>query len=135
MVFTDRLLVTLVALRLGLPHTALAQTYGVDRTTVSGAARPGRMHDQTTVRTEGIAEQFRLHPNVKAEVNEGYRGPTNAFPDQVTAPSRKPKDERFTNRRDDSTHARFVSQSIDLRQGLGLTPIQPPESLSRGGRK
>jgi hypothetical protein len=28
--------------------------------------RPGRMHDQTCVRSEGIAEQFRQHPTVKA---------------------------------------------------------------------
>ncbi|MFE1199975.1 transposase family protein [Streptomyces olivaceoviridis] len=54
--------------------------------------RPGRMHDQTCVRTEGIAEQFRLQPSVKAEVDEGYRGLANEFPDQVSAPPRKPKD-------------------------------------------
>ncbi|WP_407696928.1 transposase family protein [Streptomyces dysideae] len=47
---------------------------GQGRTLWSGADRPGRMHDQTAVRTEGIAEQFRLHPDVKAEVDEGYRG-------------------------------------------------------------
>ncbi|MFJ7495195.1 transposase family protein [Streptomyces sp. NPDC097727] len=39
LVFTDRLLVTLVHLRLGLPHAALAHPYGVDRSTVSGAIR------------------------------------------------------------------------------------------------
>ncbi|MFF1918903.1 transposase family protein [Streptomyces sp. NPDC058239] len=61
------------------------------RTLFSGVARPGRMHDQTVVRTEGIAEQFRLHPKVKAEVDEGYRGLANEFPDQVSAPPRKPK--------------------------------------------
>ena len=51
------------------------------------------MHDQTAVRTEGIAEQFRLRPKVKAEVDEGYRGLANEFPDQVSAPPRKPKDD------------------------------------------
>jgi len=40
--FVDRLLVTLVHLRLGLPHAALAQLYGVDRSTVSGAIREVR---------------------------------------------------------------------------------------------
>ncbi|MFF9569866.1 transposase family protein [Streptomyces sp. NPDC014685] len=182
LVFTDRLLVTLVHLRLGLPHVALAQLHGVDRSTVSGAirevrpllaargfavpdrpgvrlrtledlfayadaegvelridgtevqvrrprasrpgrkafvsgkkkqntiktttfsdaqgrtllsgvARPGRMHDQTAVRTEGITEQFRGHPEVKAEVDEGYRGLANEFPVQVSAPPKKPKDD------------------------------------------
>ncbi|WP_435878204.1 transposase family protein [Streptomyces microflavus] len=182
LVFTDRLLVTLVHLRLGLPHAALAELYRVDRSTVSGAirelrpllatrgfavpgqpglrlhtledlfaytaaegvrlridgtevqvrrpragrpgrkafvsgkrrqntiktttfsdgqgrtlfsgvVRPGRMHDQTAVRTEGIAEQFRHHPKVEAEVDEGYRGLANEFPDQVSAPPKKPKDD------------------------------------------
>ncbi|MBX9362101.1 transposase family protein [Streptomyces sp. WAC04114] len=62
------------------------------RTLWSGAARPGRMHDQTAVRTEGIAEQFHQHPTVEAEVDEGYRGLGNEFPDQISAPPRKPKD-------------------------------------------
>ncbi|MDQ0681135.1 hypothetical protein QFZ56_000098 [Streptomyces achromogenes] len=182
MVFVDRLLVTLVHLRLGIPHAALAELYGVDRSTVSGAirevrpllatrgfavpdrpgvrlrtledlfayadaegvdlridgtevqvrrprvhrpgrqafvsgkkkqntiktttfsdpqgrtlfsgvVRPGRVHDQTAVRTEGIAEQFHRHPRVKAEVDEGYRGLANEFPGQVSAPPKKPKDD------------------------------------------
>ncbi|OIJ95529.1 hypothetical protein BIV25_20550 [Streptomyces sp. MUSC 14] len=59
---------------------------GQGRTLWSGADRPGRMHDQTAVRTEGTAEQFRLRPNVKAEVDEGYRGLADEFPDQVSAP-------------------------------------------------
>jgi hypothetical protein len=66
---------------------------GQGRTLWSGADRPGRMHDQTSMRTEGIAEQFRLHPTVKAEVDEGYRGLANEFPGQVSAPPRKPKDD------------------------------------------
>ncbi|MFE5140355.1 transposase family protein [Streptomyces fagopyri] len=61
------------------------------RTLWSGATRPGRMHDQTAVRTEGIAEQFRQYPAVKAEVDEGYRGLANEFPGQISAPPRKPK--------------------------------------------
>ncbi|WP_327434620.1 transposase family protein [Streptomyces sp. NBC_01236] len=174
--FTDRLLVTLVHLRLGLPHAALATLYAVDRSTLSEVirevrallaargfavpdrpgvrlrtledlfaysdaegvdlridgtevqvrrpragrpgrkafvsgkkkqntiktttfsdtqgctllsrvVRPGRMHDQTAVRTEGIAELFIQHARVKAEVDEGYRGLANEFPDQV-APRR-----------------------------------------------
>ncbi|MFD6422301.1 transposase family protein [Streptomyces sp. NPDC060198] len=44
---------------------------GQGRTLWSGAQRPGRMHDRTAVRTEGIAEQFRRHPGVKAEVDDG----------------------------------------------------------------
>jgi hypothetical protein len=49
-------------------------------------ARPGRMHDQTAVRTEGIADQFRQCPDVRAEVGGGCRGLANDFPEQVGAP-------------------------------------------------
>jgi hypothetical protein len=178
--FTDRVIVTLVYLRFQLPHKALAELYGVDRSTVSraigeirpllaargfavpgepgvrlrtladvfayaaargvelridgtevqvrrppagkpgrrafvsgkkkqntkkatvitdgegrtlwaGAFRPGRMHDQTAVRTEGIAGLFTRHPQVKAKVDAGYRGLAKEFPDQVQAPPLKPK--------------------------------------------
>jgi hypothetical protein len=51
------------------------------------------MHDQTAMRTAGIAEQLRLHSQVKAEVDEGYRGLANEFPDQVSAPPKKPKED------------------------------------------
>ncbi|MGW4519330.1 transposase family protein, partial [Streptomyces sp. NPDC004393] len=44
------------------------------RTPFSGVARPGRMHDQTALCTEGVAEQLRCHPGVKVHVDEGYRG-------------------------------------------------------------
>ena len=55
------------------------------------AFRPGRMHDQTAVRTEGIADLFTQFPHVKAKVNAGYRGLAKEFPDQVQAPPLKPK--------------------------------------------
>lgn len=42
LVFVDRLLVTLVHLRLGIPHAALAELYAVDRSTVNGANREVR---------------------------------------------------------------------------------------------
>lgn len=178
--FTDRVIVTLVVLRFQLPHAALAELYGVDRSTVTravrevrpllaargfavpgepglrlrtladvfayasargvelrldgtevrvrrppagkpgrrafisgkkkmntkkaavvtdgggrtlwaGAFRPGRMHDQTAVRTEGIADLFRQYPQVRAKVDAGYRGLAKEFPGQVQAPPLKPK--------------------------------------------
>ncbi|WP_308369323.1 MULTISPECIES: transposase family protein [unclassified Streptomyces] len=66
---------------------------GQGRLLFSGVERPGRMHDQTAVRTEGIAEQFRRYPDVKAKVDSGYAGLAKEFPDQVTAPPKKPKDD------------------------------------------
>jgi hypothetical protein len=179
LVFADRVLVTLVILRLQLPHQALAVLYGVDRATVTravgevrpllaargfavpglpgvrlrtladvfayaaahgvqpridgtetqvrrpranrpgrrafvsgkrkqntiktttisdgrgrtlwaGAVRPGRMHDQTAVTTEGIMELLRYYPTVTAGVDTGYQGLAKAFPDRVCAPPPKP---------------------------------------------
>ncbi|MGW3661471.1 transposase family protein [Streptomyces sp. NPDC005151] len=214
LVFTDRLLVTLVHLRTGLPHAALAELYGTARSTISraigeirpllaargfavpdrpdirlrtladvfayaeaegirlridgaetqvrrpqanqpgrrafvsgkkrqntiktttisdghgrllwsGADRPGRMHDQTAMRTEGIAEQFRLHPKATAEVDEGYRGLANEFPDQISAPPKKQKDDaplgeqyawRETRRRQSSARICVEHANAELRQ-------------------
>jgi DDE superfamily endonuclease/Helix-turn-helix of DDE superfamily endonuclease len=178
--FTDRVIATLVHLRLQLPHKALAVIYGVDRSTVTRAVgeirpllaargfavpgepglrlrtladvfayaasrgvtirldgtevqvrrpragkpgrrafvsgkkkqntkkatvvtdeagrtlwadafRPGRMHDQTAVKTEGIADLFTHFPQVNAKVDAGYRGLAKDFPGQVQAPPLKPK--------------------------------------------
>ncbi len=61
------------------------------RTLWAGAFRPGRMHDQTAVRTEGIADLFRQYPGVRAKVDAGYRGLAKEFPGQVQAPPLKPK--------------------------------------------
>ncbi|MFF3584480.1 hypothetical protein [Streptomyces mirabilis] len=51
------------------------------------------MHDQASLRTEGIAEQLRTPPQVTATADKVHRGPANGFPDQVQAPPHKPKDE------------------------------------------
>jgi hypothetical protein len=61
------------------------------RTVWAGAFRPGRVHDQTALRTEGIADLFEQFPQVNAKVDAGYRGLAKQFPDQVQAPPLKPK--------------------------------------------
>ena len=180
LVFTDRVIATLVILRFQLPHAALALFYGVDRSTItravqeirpllaargfavpgqpglrlrtladvfayaaaegvhaahrrhrgagppargeparppgvrvrqeeaehrsspppsataqagccgSGRSGPGRMHDVTALRTEGIEDLLRRYPEVKADVDSGYQGLARDFPGQVTAPPKKP---------------------------------------------
>jgi hypothetical protein len=72
---------------------ATVVTDGEGRTLWAGAFRPGRMHDQTAVRTEGIAGLFTQFPQVKAKVDAGYRGLAKEFPDQAQAPPLKPKKE------------------------------------------
>jgi hypothetical protein len=75
--------------------------------------------------TEGIAEQFRLRLKVGAEVDEGYRGLANEFPDQVSAPPKKPKDDaplgeqyawRETRRRQSSHRICVEHTNAELRQ-------------------
>jgi hypothetical protein len=56
-----------------------------------GALRPGRMHDVTALRTEGIEDLLRRHPGAAAEVDTGYQGLSRDFPDQVSAPPEKPR--------------------------------------------
>jgi DDE superfamily endonuclease/Helix-turn-helix of DDE superfamily endonuclease len=56
-----------------------------------GAFRPGRMHDVTALRTDGIEDLLRRHPEVKAEVDSGYQGLARDFPAQVSAPPKKPR--------------------------------------------
>ena len=70
---------------------ATVVTDGGGRTLWAGAFRPGRMHDQTAVRTEGIADLLTQFPQVKAKVDAGYRGLAKEFPGQVQAPPLKPK--------------------------------------------
>jgi len=56
-----------------------------------GAFRPGRMHDVTALRTDGIDDLLRRHPGVRAEVDAGYQGLARDFPAQVSAPPKKPR--------------------------------------------
>ena len=65
-------------------------TGAAGRTLWAGAFRPGRMHDQTAVRTEGTADLLDQFPQVRIKVDAGYRGLAKQFPDQVQAPPLKP---------------------------------------------
>jgi DDE superfamily endonuclease len=66
-------------------------TDGKGRNLWAGAFRPGRQHDQTALKTEGICDLFERFPQVKAKVDAGYRGLAKQFPDQVQTPPLKPK--------------------------------------------
>ncbi len=65
-------------------------TGGNGATVWTGAFRPGRQHDQTALKTEGICDLLERFPQVQALVDAGYRGLAKQFPDQVTAPPLKP---------------------------------------------
>jgi len=57
----------------------------------AGAIRPGRQHDQTAIRTEGIDDLLNAYPDVQFLADAGYRGLAKDHPDQITAPPPKPK--------------------------------------------
>jgi hypothetical protein len=61
------------------------------RTLWTGAIRPGRMHDQTALKTAGACDLLEWFPQVKAKVDAGYRGLAKEFPGQVHAPPLKPR--------------------------------------------
>jgi hypothetical protein len=69
---------------------ATAVSDGAGRLLWLGAFRPGRMHDATALRTEGIEDLLRRHPDVSTEVDAGYQGLARDFSAQVSGTPRKP---------------------------------------------
>jgi DDE superfamily endonuclease/Helix-turn-helix of DDE superfamily endonuclease len=63
---------------------------GRGRTLRDGAFRPGRMHDQTAVKTEGIGALLSQFPDVQFEMDSGYQGLHRDHPSQVFTPPKKP---------------------------------------------
>jgi DDE superfamily endonuclease/Helix-turn-helix of DDE superfamily endonuclease len=63
---------------------------GRGRTLWDGAFRPGRMHDQTALQTEGIDALLEQRPDVRCEMDSGYQGLRRDHPGQVSVPPRKP---------------------------------------------
>src|SRR5213079_460640 len=59
------------------------------RTLADVTFRPGRMHDQTALRTDGIDHLLEQFPDVRAEMDAGYRGLHRDHPDQVSVPPKR----------------------------------------------
>ena len=59
------------------------------RTLWDGAFRPGRQHDQTALKTDGVDGLLDQFP-VEAEMDAGYRGLHRDHPAQVSVPPKKP---------------------------------------------
>jgi hypothetical protein len=72
---------------------ATAISDGQGRLLWLGAFRPGRMHDVTALRTDGIEDLLCRHPEVQAEVDAGYQGLARDYPAQVSAPPKKPRND------------------------------------------
>jgi hypothetical protein len=63
----------------------------------AGAIRPGRQHDQTALRTDGIDALIDAYPGVQFLVDAGYRGLAKDHPGQFIAPPLKPKKDAPTH--------------------------------------
>jgi len=60
------------------------------RTLADVTFRPGKMHDQTALQTDGIDDLLEQFPGAQAEMDAGYRGLHRDHPDQVSVPPSKP---------------------------------------------
>ncbi|MFE5833739.1 transposase family protein [Streptomyces sp. NPDC056508] len=67
--------------------TVVADRHG--RTLWAGNLRPGRMHDATAIRGEGVDELFRRFPEVHVLLDKGYLGLRRDHPGQAITPPRK----------------------------------------------
>ena len=67
--------------------TVISDEFG--STLFAGGCRPGRMHDTTAVRVEGIDALLDAYPHVQVLVDAGYQGLAKEHPEQVSAPPLK----------------------------------------------
>ncbi|MGC5567856.1 transposase family protein [Streptomyces sp. FR-108] len=67
--------------------TVIADSKG--RTLWVDALRPGRMHDATAARNDGIAVCFQQFPDVQVLLDDGYLGLRRDHPGQAVTPPRK----------------------------------------------
>ncbi len=109
------------ATRPGRMHDATAvRTEGIE-----DLLRCRRMHDATAVRTEGIEDLLRCHPQVNAEVDSGYQGLARDFPDQISAPPRKPAKDAPTEQV--ATHEQARKQQSSRRICVEHTIAEPKQ--------
>ena len=108
------------------------------RTLWAGAFRPGRMHDQTAVRTEGIADLFTRHPQVRAKVDAGDPRPGQRVPGPGPGTAAETEEGRRPgrNRRLRGTAAPAVIRT-DLRRARqrGAQAMAHPPAVPRTPRR
>ncbi|RAJ38320.1 DDE superfamily endonuclease [Kitasatospora sp. SolWspMP-SS2h] len=77
------------------------------RTLWTGALRPGRMHDATAARNDGIADCFRYFPGVEVLLDDGCLGLRRDHPGQAITPPRKSNESALADvhsRREQARH-------------------------------
>nr|QIY67809.1 IS5/IS1182 family transposase [Streptomyces sp. RPA4-2] len=81
------------------------------RTLWTDALRPGRMHDATAARNEGIAVCFRHFPDVEVLLDDGYLGLSRDHRGQAITPPRKPRPGALPGRVEQWEHDRHGHSS------------------------
>lgn len=84
------------------------------------ALRPGRMHDATAARNEGIAVCFQHFPGVEVLLDDGYLGLRRDHPGKAITPLRKPNKIAFSQvhaAREEARH-RHSSKRITVEHAL-----------------
>ena len=117
---------------------ATVVTGDAGRSLFAGVVRPGRMHDQTAVRTEGIAGLLTRFPRVRLKVDAGYRGLAKQFPGPGPGPAEETGEGRHPRRgrRLRGTAAQAVLRA-DLRRARQRRPqeMAAPAALPRKPRR
>ena len=101
------------------------------RTLWAGCFRPGRMHDQTAIKSEGIDGLLRDHLDVALEMDDGYRGLARDYPDHVTCPPKKPRKDATDAEIEASREARHVQSSSRICVEHGIGELKAWRTLQR----
>lgn len=88
-----------------------------------GAIRPGRMHDQTAIKTEGIDDLLHHFPHVRIWADQGYRGLARDHPGHVITKLALPPDTADPPLQDLIVDLRKLhcQQRIPIEQAIGRT--------------
>lgn len=99
--------------------TAIADQAG--RLLWTGAIRPGRMHDQTAIKTEGLDNLLTQFPGVRIWADQGYRGLARDHPGQVITKLDPPPDTADPDLQTTITDLRKLhcQQRIPIEQTIG----------------
>ncbi|MGW1354298.1 transposase family protein [Streptomyces sp. NPDC002409] len=82
-----------------------------DRTSWTDALRPGRMHDATAARNEGVDICFQYFPDVEVLLDVGYPGLSHDHRGQAITPPRKPRPGALPGRVEQWEHDRHRHSS------------------------
>jgi hypothetical protein len=99
------------------------------RTLPDATFRPGRQHDQTALRTDGIDDLLRRFPGVRCEMDAGYRGLHRDHPGQVSVPPEKPAKDAAPEVTEAWEHARHAQSSTRICVGHAIADSKNWRSL------